>query len=314
MSARGFGEAEFWFALIKVVAVLAFVVMGVMMLLGIIRGGETGGLANWTVGDAPFAGGFAALIGVAMVVGFSFQGTELIGIAAGESGDPARNLPRAVRQVFWRIPLFYVMAILVIGLLIPIPIRSCCAPKSPTSASAPCADLRARQPAGGRPVMNAVVLTSVLSAGNSGMYAATRMLYSLARDGKAPAVFGRVTGNGVPLWALVATTVVAALCFFSFIFSPKAVYVWLLNTSGMTGFIAWLGIAISHYRFRRGYVAQGRNLADLPYVSPFFPFGPIFAFALCLIITLGQNYQAFLQDRIDWAAWWPRMSAFRCSC
>ena len=148
--------------------------------------------------------------------------------------------------------------------------------------------------------MNAVVLTSVLSAGNSGMYAATRMLYSLARDGKAPAVFGRVTGNGVPLWALVATTVVAALCFFSFIFSPKAVYVWLLNTSGMTGFIAWLGIAISHYRFRRGYVAQGRNLADLPYVSPFFPFGPIFAFALCLIITLGQNYQAFLQDRIDW--------------
>ena len=104
----------------------------------------------------------------------------------------------------------------------------------------------------------------------------------------------------MPLWALVATTVVAALCFFSFIFSPKAVYVWLLNTSGMTGFIAWLGIAISHYRFRRGYVAQGRNLADLPYVSPFFPFGPIFAFALCLIITLGQNYQAFLQDRIDW--------------
>ena len=88
LSARGFGEAEFWFALIKVVAVLAFVVMGVMMLLGIIRGGETGGLANWTVGDAPFAGGFAALIGVAMVVGFSFQGTELIGIAAGESRIP----------------------------------------------------------------------------------------------------------------------------------------------------------------------------------------------------------------------------------
>jgi len=68
----------------------------------------------------------------------------------------------------------------------------------------------------------------------------------------------------------------------------------------MTGFIAWLGIAISHYRFRRGYVKQGHSLADLPYVSPFFPFGPIFAFVLCLIITLGQNYQAFLQDRIDW--------------
>ena len=206
-----------------------------------------------------------------------------------------------MRQVFWRILLFYVMAILVIGLLIPYTDPQLLRTEVTDVSVSPFALIFER--AGllaAASVMNAVVLTSVLSAGNSGMYAATRMLYSLARDGKAPAVFGRVTGNGVPLWALVATTVVAALCFFSFIFSPKAVYVWLLNTSGMTGFIAWLGIAISHYRFRRGYVAQGRNLADLPYVSPFFPFGPIFAFALCLIITLGQNYQAFLQDRIDW--------------
>ena len=206
-----------------------------------------------------------------------------------------------MRQVFWRILLFYVMAILVIGLLIPYTDPQLLRTEVTDVSVSPFALIFER--AGllaAASVMNAVVLTSVLSAGNSGMYAATRMLYSLARDGKAPAVFGRVTRNGVPLWALVATTVVAALCFFSFIFSPKAVYVWLLNTSGMTGFIAWLGIAISHYRFRRGYVAQGRNLADLPYVSPFFPFGPIFAFALCLIITLGQNYQAFLQDRIDW--------------
>ena len=98
----------------------------------------------------------------------------------------------------------------------------------------------------------------------------------------------------------MATTAVAALCFFTFVFSPNAVYIWLLNTSGMTGFIAWLGIAISHYRFRRGYLKRGGDLANLPYVSPFFPFGPIFAFVLCLTITLGQNYEAFLQDRIDW--------------
>lgn len=83
-------------------------------------------------------------------------------------------------------------------------------------------------------------------------------------------------------------------------FGNQTVYLWLLNTSGMTGFIAWLGIAISHYRFRRGYMMQGRDLNDLPYQSGFFPIGPIFAFVLCLIITLGQNYQAFLQDRIDW--------------
>jgi len=301
LSARGFGEAEFWFALIKVIAVVVFIGLGVLMLLGIIRGGETGGWQNWTLGDAPFAGGFGAMIGVAMVVGFSFQGTELIGIAAGESKDPARNIPRAVRQVFWRILLFYVLAIAVIGLLIPYTDPQLLRNDVTDISVSPFALIFDR--AGllaAASVMNAVVLTSVLSAGNSGMYAATRMLYALAREGKAPAVFGRVSANGVPVLALLATTALAALCFLSFVFSPNEVYIWLLNTSGMTGFIAWLGIAISHYRFRRGYVAQGGQLADLPYVSPFFPFGPIFAFVLCLAITLGQNYQAFLQDRIDW--------------
>lgn len=102
ISVRGFGEAEYWFAAIKVATVIVFIGIGVLMILGIMRGGAPeglwGNLALWTQGDAPFAGGFAALIGVAMIVGFSFQGTELIGIAAGESEDPARNIPRAVRR------------------------------------------------------------------------------------------------------------------------------------------------------------------------------------------------------------------------
>lgn len=149
--------------------------------------------------------------------------------------------------------------------------------------------------------MNAVVLTSVLSAGNSGMYASTRMLYTLATQGMAPRIFARLSSNGVPVWALVATTFVAALCFATWLGSPENIYVWLLNLSGMTGFIAWLGIAISHYRFRKGYIAQGRDLSVLPYRASAFPFGPVFAFILCMIITLGQNYQAFLADRIDWA-------------
>ena len=93
---------------------------------------------------------------------------------------------------------------------------------------------------------------------------------------------------------------VAALCFLTNIFSPQLVYIWLLNLSGMTGFIAWLGIAISHYRFRKGFEAQGLDLNQLPYRASWFPFGPIFAFVLCMVITLGQNYEAFMADRIDW--------------
>ncbi|MEI2263786.1 amino acid permease [Erwinia sp. CGal63] len=302
ISVKGFGEAEYWFSLIKVVTVVIFIVVGVMMILGILRGdAPVAGWQNWQIGDAPFSGGFAAMIGVAMIAGFSFQGTELIGIAAGESEDPAKNIPRSVRQVFWRILLFYILAILVISLIIPYTDPSLLRNDvkdisvSPFTLVFKHAGLLSAAA-----IMNAVILTAILSAGNSGMYASTRMLFTLAREGKAPAIFGKLSKGGVPRNALYATTVVAALCFLTSMFGNQTVYLWLLNTSGMTGFIAWLGIAISHYRFRRGYVAQGHDIKDLPYRSKFFPLGPIFAFVLCLIITLGQNYQAFLADRIDW--------------
>ncbi|MES4613602.1 MAG: amino acid permease [Ewingella sp.] len=301
ISVRGFGEAEYWFSLIKVVTVIIFIIVGVLMITGIMRGGESAGWHNWAIGDAPFAGGFASMIGVAMIVGFSFQGTELIGVAAGESENPGKNIPRAVRQVFWRILLFYILAILVISLIIPYTDPNLLRNEvGDISVSPFTLVFRNAGLLSAAAVMNAVILTAVLSAGNSGMYASTRMLFTLASEGKAPRIFAKLSKGGVPRNALYATTVVAALCFLSSMFGNQTVYLWLLNTSGMTGFIAWLGIAISHYRFRRGYVSQGRDLKDLPYLSGFFPFGPIFAFVLCLIITLGQNYQAFLKDTIDW--------------
>jgi len=301
ISVRGFGEAESWFSLIKVVTVIIFIIVGVLMITGIMRGGESAGWHNWAIGDAPFAGGFASMIGVAMIVGFSFQGTELIGVAAGESENPGKNIPRAVRQVFWRILLFYILAILVISLIIPYTDPNLLRNEvGDISVSPFTLVFRNAGLLSAAAVMNAVILTAVLSAGNSGMYASTRMLFTLASEGKAPRIFAKLSKGGVPRNALYATTVVAALCFLSSMFGNQTVYLWLLNTSGMTGFIAWLGIAISHYRFRRGYVSQGRDLKDLPYLSGFFPFGPIFAFVLCLIITLGQNYQAFLKDTIDW--------------
>lgn len=301
ISVRGFGEAEFWFALIKVATVIIFIAIGLLMIFGIIKGDPNIGWHNWEIGDAPFVGGFSAMIGVAMIVGFSFQGTELIGIAAGESEEPAKNIPKAVRQVFWRILLFYVCAIFVISLIIPY--------TDPNLLNDSVSDISVSpftlvfSKAGllsAAAVMNAVILTSVLSAGNSGMYASTRMLYALAKERKAPKLFSRIARNGVPHNALIASTIVASLCFLTSLFDDKRIYLWLLNLSGMTGFIAWLGIAISHYRFRKGYVAQGRDLAKLPYRAKLFPFGPIFAFILCLIITLGQNYRAFLEEKIDW--------------
>ncbi|MCW3479050.1 amino acid permease [Neisseriaceae bacterium JH1-16] len=302
VSVKGFGEAEYWFALIKVVTVIIFIITGILMIVGILRGGAPATLSNFTIGDAPFAGGIPAMIGVAMIAGFSFQGTELIGVAAGESEDPRRNIPRAIRSVFWRILLFYVLAIFIIGALIPY--------TDPSLLKTDVKDIGVSpftlvfKHAGlvfAAGLMNAVILTAVLSAGNSGMYASTRMLYVMATEGMAPKLFAKLSSNGVPRNALYATTAVGALCFLTSLFGDKTVYLWLLNTSGMTGFIAWLGIAISHYRFRKGMHAQGRSIEDLPYRAKLFPFGPIFAFALCMVIALGQDYQAFSKDTIDWA-------------
>lgn len=301
VSVKGFGEAEFWFALTKVVTVVIFIVIGVLMIVGILKGHSGIGWHNWTIGDAPFVGGFSSMIGVAMIVGFSFQGTELIGIAAGESKDPEKNIPKSMKQVFWRILLFYILSIFVISLIIPY--------NDPNLLRNNTADVSVSpftlvfQNAGllaAAAIMNAVILTSVLSAGNSGLYASTRMLYALAKEGKAPKLFTKLSKNGVPHAALIATTFIAMLCFLTSMFENQAVYLWLLNLSGMTGFIAWLGIAISQYRFRRGLMFQGYNIDRLPYKASAFPFGPIFAFVLCLIITLGQNYEAFLANTIDW--------------
>jgi lysine-specific permease len=297
ISVKGFGEAEYWFSLIKVVTVIIFIITGTLMIFGIMSG-HVIGLKNFTVGDAPFHGGFMSMLGIFMAAGFSFQGTELLGVAAGETDNPEKAIPQAVRQVFWRILLFYVLAILVIGLLIPY-----------TNANLANSEITVSpftlvfQKAGiafAASVMNAVILTAVLSAGNSGMYASTRMLWDLAREGKAPRFLGKLNKNGVPVNALIATTLVGTLAFLASLFGDGTVYVWLLNASGMSGFIAWLGIAICHYRFRKAFVAQGKDLSLLPYKAKLFPFGPLFAFVVCAIVVLGQNYSAFLGDHIDW--------------
>lgn len=304
MSARAYGEGEFWFALIKVAVVIFFLVLGLMMIVGIL-GGPTPGFSNWTLQDgdlhAPFVNGGLGILSVFMIAGFSFQGTELVAVAAGEADDPDRSVPRAIRTVFVRILLFYIGAIAVIGFLIPFNDPRLLDSAEDNISVAPFtlvfdnAGILAAAA-----IMNAVILTSILSAGNSGLYASTRMLYALAESGQAPKVFAKLNNRGVPIPALIATTAIGALCFVSSLIGDGAAYTWLVNASGLAGFITWMGIAWCHYKFRKAYVAQGNDVKDLPFRAAWFPLGPIVALAMCAFVIVGQNYEAFAGN-VDWA-------------
>src|SRR5690606_1610006 len=118
LTVKGFGESEFFFSLVKVLAIIAFIIIGIWMIAKIMLTPGVSAFANWSVGEAPFVGGFQALIGVAMIAGFSLQGTEMVGVAAGESKHPQKTIPVAIKQIFWRILLFYIVCIFIIGPLV----------------------------------------------------------------------------------------------------------------------------------------------------------------------------------------------------
>ncbi|EKM9526508.1 amino acid permease [Listeria monocytogenes] len=308
LSVKAYGESEYWFSIIKVATVIIFLIVGVLTIVGIL-GGKVIGFSNFTAGDAPFKGGFFAILGTFLIAGFSFQGTEMVGIAAGESATPETSVPKAIKQVFWRILLFYIFAIFIIGMIIPY--------TNPNLLSAEATDVAISpftlvfEKAGlafAASVMNAVILTSVLSAGNSGLYASTRMLWAMARDKKAPKFLGKVNRRGIPMAALIVTTIVGAMTFITTLTeNGTVIYTWLLSASGLTGFIAWVGIAISHYRFRKAFIKQGHDLSELKYKAKFFPFGPILALILCILVIVGQDYAAFLKPEFTNPAWWQKI-------
>lgn len=256
--------------------------------------GQSPGTSNWTNGEAPFVNGGWGILSVFMVAGFSFQGTEMVGIAAGEAEDPDRTIPRAIRAVFWRILIFYIAAIAVIGFLIPYTDPSLLNPDGDIALSPFTLVFDRAGVAAAAAVMNAVILTSVLSAGTSGLYASTRMLYGLAKSGQAPRLFGTTTRRGIPMAALMATTFVGAASFLTSLIGDGGAYTWLVNASGLAGFITWVGIAWSHFKFRRAYVAQGNDPADLPFRASLFPIGPMLALFMTLVVIIGQNTEALL--------------------
>jgi lysine-specific permease len=299
VSVKGYSETEFWFAGIKVIAVIVFIIVGILLICGV--GSAEPGFANWfhkgiteidgkeVEAQAPFIGGFGAFIAVFLVAGFSFQGTEGVGIAAAEAKNPEKTIPKAIKTVFWRILLFYVFAIAIISTLIPFDDPSLLGGKEEDITLSPFVIVfkMIGIPAATH-IVNFVILTSILSAGNSSLYMASRMLYSMGIQQQAPRILGQTNHRGVPVVAVCATGIIGALAMLSPFFGLDAIYTLFYSASSVTGFIIWLGISVTHWRFRRAWKAQGRSLDDLKFKARFYPVGPILAAIVFLIIIFGN--------------------------
>ncbi|KAI7868638.1 amino acid permease/ SLC12A domain-containing protein [Spinellus fusiger] len=284
---RIYGELEYWFAMLKILIVFVFIIIAICVSSGGL-GGHAIGFTYWKDPGA-FSDGVVGTVSVLLSAGFSFLGTEIVGVTAGEAKNPAKTIPKAIRNTFWRIIFFYIITIFLLGLCIPStdPNLLNSAEDSATASFTLVFTLGGID--AGAHIINAVVLSSVLSAANSSLYTCARTLMALARDGQAPLILARTNRYGAPYYAVFLSSTTGFLCVFVSIYSASAAFVWFLSINAVTGFISWAGISFVHIRFRRAHRRQGRSLNDFPYKAWASPFSAYFSGILCVLIILGQG-------------------------
>ncbi|KAJ6602211.1 amino acid permease-domain-containing protein [Mycena sp. CBHHK59/15] len=277
---KAYGELEYWLSSLKVITVLIFIVLGVLVNVGLNEEHRFIGLSNWRIPGAPFVGGFGGFARVFVTASFAYGGTESLGITAGETKNPSKNMPRVVKFVSgvpWDYPNL--------------------SSKSTTTSPFTIVFKEAGSTFAAS-FMNTIILTSVLSAGNHALFAGTRVLYglSVAKPPQAPALFAWTTSRGVPLPALLLTSSVSALCFgSSLIGSGKVPWGWLQNIVGVSNQIAWLSIGLASWRFRKAWIRQGRSLSDLKFHTSWtWPYGPPFVVAAVAVLIIVQGWSSVI--------------------
>lgn len=229
-----------------------------------------------------------------MVAAFSFSNTELVGLSAAESENPKEDVPRAIHSVFWRLMIFYLGTIFVVATLIPFTEPSLLDASEDNVAASPFTIIfRNAGFAAAASLMNAVILTSVLSCGNSSMYAASRTMQHMAESGDAPKFFAKISKNGVPVRSVLLTGVIAATAFAASMIGDGVAYTAAYYLCGIAGVYNWLTISVAHYRFRKAWTAQGHSLDELDYKSPFYPWGSWLCIIMCIVICFGANWWVF---------------------
>jgi amino acid transporter len=290
----GYAEEEFWSSCLKLSATIIFMIIALIFVLG---GGPDNGIYNEYWGarlwydPGAFNNGFKGFCTVFVTAAFAFSGTELVGLAAAETKNPLKSLPGAIRQVFWRITLFYVLGLTFVGLLVrsdnPDLLGASGANASPFVIAARDGGLK-----GFDSFMNVVILVSVVSIGVSGVYGGSRTLTALAEQGYAPKVFTYMDRSGRPLYSVLFILGWGALGYMQISSTGVTVFDWLVALSGLAALFTWGSICFAHIRFRKAWAYHGHTVDEIPFKAAGGVYGSWLGLAIIFIVLAAQFYTA----------------------
>ncbi|KAH7141308.1 amino acid permease-domain-containing protein [Dactylonectria estremocensis] len=293
----GYAEEEFWSSCFKLSAVVIFMIVAVVLVCG---GRPAGGKYDVYWGDrlwtdpGAFQNGFRGFCSVFVTAAFSFAGTELVGLAAAESSNPAKALPGAIKQVFWRITTFYVLGLTLVGLLVSSTDERLLNAKNPYAEGTSPFVLAALDAGlkGFNHFMNIVICISVVSIGVSCVYGGSRTISALAHQGYAPKAFTYIDRSGRPLVSVIFVLLWGLLAYIVLASAGSIVFDWLLALTGLATLFTWGSICVAHIRFRKAWTHQGRSLDRIPFKACGGVAGSYLGLALCLVILAAQIFVA----------------------
>ncbi|KAG7665465.1 SAM3 [[Candida] subhashii] len=289
---KGFAEVEFVLSLIKVLAVILFIIVSITIICGVGDQGYRGG--RYWHDPGAFNHGFKGVCSVFVSAAFSFGGIELVALTAAETENPRKSLPKATKQVFWRIFIFYIMTAIVIGCLVPytnpLLLNGDGISASPFVIAITAGGINVLPH-----VMNAVILLAVVSVGNASVYGFSRSLCSLAAQGLVPSIFGYIDKAGRPIVSVAFIKVVGLLGFLVISENESIVFTWFFSVCSLAAFFTWAAICFTHLRWRWALDAQGRSLDEVAFVSPMGTWGSYSGLIILGLIVMGEI----------WVSIWP---------
>ncbi|GAC94207.1 amino acid transporter [Pseudozyma hubeiensis SY62] len=301
LGTRAYGEAEFWFASIKIITIVGLIILSVCIDLGVGKQGRLG-FRYWK-NPGPFKqyhgiqgslGQFLGFFSVLINAAFSFIGTEIVAIASAEAKNPRKSVPSAIRKVWIRICLFYFIGTFMIGLVCSSTAPELTAGKK-TAARSPF--VVAINNAGIKvlpSIVNAALVTSAVSAASSDLFTSSRALYSLAIGGSAPRIFARTTKRGLPYVAVAVSIAFSFLSYMSVRDGASTVFGYFANMTSIAGMVTWFCIGVMYLRFNKAMKAQGMSRDVLPYRAALQPFCGWWTVCTTFIVMLFSGWSVFL--------------------